>query len=347
MTGEPVTWSRAWHEAHLGPRGFYRHHSPERHFATEAQAELMAQALAVFIDQVVREVHDTWTRTDEPRTAEPCTGEDSFDIIDVGAGSGELLQSLVQRLGTDERFRFTAIDVRPRPTALSPRIEWITGEAPGVLGDLRPHGVTGVIIAHEWLDDIPVDVVARDEAGALRHVLVEPHSGVEVPGDEIASGSDAQQWLNTWWGPVVDRAEIGIYRDVAWRDLCASLRCGAAVAIDYGHMRTQRERFAAGSIIGYRDGATHWPIPDGSMNITAHVTWESLAAATDPHGCVRNQSEAITELLPPAPHPDRALAETDPARYTDQLRQHNDRARMLDRSAGFSWLTYTPPRPRV
>jgi SAM-dependent MidA family methyltransferase len=332
VTGESVAWSTAWRAAHLGREGFYRHHTPERHFATEAQGGPIAEAVAVFIDRVVRQLAPTQSGT-------------VVDIIDVGAGSGELSQSLVDLLGQDPRYRFTAIDVRPRPESVSRAVHWIVGEAPGVLAQTHPEGITGVILAHEWLDDVPVDVVTRDEAGVLRHVLVEPKTGRETLGEPVLPDSDAQRWLDQWWGPVVDRAELGMHRDAAWRDLCASLQAGAAVAIDYGHLRAERERFAAGSVIGYRDGATHWPIPDGSMNITAHVTWESVAAATVPPGVVLGQSEMLAELLPPIPPLDRVVADIDPRRYADHLQRHTQRARLMDRSAAVSWLTVTIDQP--
>lgn len=325
MTNTPVAWSNAWHDAHLGSQGFYRTNTPARHFATEAQQGILVEALAVVIEQVAGRLCAT----------DPI---DSIDIIDIGAGSGELLTSLLTALGGDSRFDFTAVDVRPRPVGLPERIDWIIGEAPDVLPVIRPEGITGIIIAHEWLDDLPVDVVARDDNGCIRQVLVDPVTGTESMGEAVPSGSDTQRWLDEWWGPVLDRAEIGVHRDAAWRAVCAALREGAALAIDYGHTRSERERFATGSIIGYRDGATCWPIPDGSMNLTAHVTWESLTAATDPPAVVRSQSQVLAELIPPAPLPDASLADCDPHRFAQQMQQHTQRARILDRSTGFSWL---------
>ncbi len=323
MTSASVPWSIAWHDAHLGPHGFYRHHVPAQHFATEAQDGLLVEALAVAIKQIAARL--------------PATGP--IDIIDIGAGSGELLTSLLAALGGDSRCHFTAIDVRPRPVDLPERIDWIIGEAPEILTKIRPEGITGIVIAHEWLDDLPVDVVARDDNGRIRQVLVDPVTGMESMGDVVLADSDAQRWLDEWWGPVIDRAEIGSHRDAAWQAVCAALREGVALAIDYGHTRGERERFATGSIIGYRDGATCWPIPDGSMNLTAHVTWESLAAATDPPGVVRSQAQVLAEFIVPAPLPDVGLADSDPHRFAEQMQRHTQRARILDRSTGFSWLT--------
>ena len=49
-----IPWSTAWRQAHLGSAhhsGFYRLHSPETHFATEAQSGPLAEALAILIAQ--------------------------------------------------------------------------------------------------------------------------------------------------------------------------------------------------------------------------------------------------------------------------------------------------------
>ena len=318
------TWSRAWNDANLGPQGFYRRERPHRHFATEAQTGLLAEALA------------RWIR----RIAERWTEDRIVDVVDIGAGSGELLLSLHQLLNGHD-YRLTGVDVRERPAGLPDEISWITGEAPKALSSTWPDGVTGVVLAHEWLDDLPIDVVARDQQDVVREILVDPRTGLETLGDPVGSDTDAGRWLDRWWGPVRDRAEVGLHRDAAWRAVCAAIRSGAALAIDYAHLRTERESgcYDAGSITGYSNGATHWPIPDGSMNITAHVALDACAAATQPAGCVRSQSEWLDELLPEMSIPEPALAETDPRRYAEQLQRHTQRARILNRSSGVYWLT--------
>ena len=327
MTASPIPWSTAWREAHLGVNGFYRRHAPARHFATEAQSGPLAEALGVLIAQVAAGIP----------SGEPC------DVVDIGAGSGELLTSLLALHGDDPRLRFTGIDVRPRPGGVPDRIDWITGEAPQALHRARPEGVAGIVLAHEWLDDVPLDVVGRDDRGVVRHVLVDPSTGAEIWGDAVVPGSDTQSWLDAWWGPVVDRAEVGLSRDAAWTSVCAAVRVGMALAIDYGHTREQRDRFSAGSIIGYRDGAAHWPIPDGSMNITAHVAWDSLIAVTTPPGRRRDQAEMYARLLPTVDLPPPTLATSDPHDYAERLQRHTRWSRARDRSTGVSWLIVDIP----
>ncbi len=56
---------------------------------------------------------------------------------------------------------------------------------------------------------------------------------------------------------------------------------GLAIAIDYGHVRADREAGAwdGGTLAGFRRGRLVPPVPDGSCNITAHVAMDSCAAA--------------------------------------------------------------------
>ena len=330
-----IPWSTAWHQAHVGPahlgsahhQGFYRRHSPERHFATEAQAGPLAEALAALI----REVD---TRLGQPR---PLT------VVDIGAGAGELLTGILGHLDDEliGRLEATGIDVRPRPDALDPRIEWVQGEAPEVVSTIWRNGVTGLIIAHEWLDDLPVDVVQRDDLGTLREVLVDPATGEELLGAEVSADGDAHDWMQQWWWPVRDRAEVGLHRDRAWARLCTSLNAGTAIAIDYSHLAPERDsgRFDAGTMTGFRDGQAVWPIPDASMNITAHVALDSCAAATDPPGTILDQASAVRDLLgdidPAIPD-----ASTDPAGFAATIERVSARHGLWERSAGVRWLRF-------
>ena len=109
---------------------------------------------------------------------------------------------------------------------MAPIQRTLAGGTPGVLGDFgaslgswRDPRLTGLLIANEWLDDVPVDVV-EGTPGGPRLVLVDP-SGEESydgPPDE-----DAAAWLARWWplGPGL-RAEVGLARDAAWAH---TLRC--------------------------------------------------------------------------------------------------------------------------
>ena len=118
-----------------------------------------------------------------------------------------------------------------------------------------PDAIVGIVIAHEYLDNVPVDVAEVAADGIPRLVLVDPTTGVERLGGPI-SGEDAA-WCSRWWpldgAPPGARAEIGRARDAAWAAVVSRVQRGIAVAIDYDHGLDDRplDRNA--------DGVPQWP----------------------------------------------------------------------------------------
>ena len=72
--------------------------------------------------------------------------------------------------------------------------------------------------------------------------------------------------------------------------------------IDYGHLRPERP--PDGSFAAYRDGRSVVPMPSAEMNLTAHVSIDSVRAAGEAAGLITElccrQGEAIARLGSPA-----------------------------------------------
>lgn len=263
----------AWEDTLTGDRSFYRSPDgdPYRHFATDIARS----------EEIVPRVQELLA------IAADCPGG-PLTVIDLGSGAGGLLTRLATA-GTHARL--IGIDLRSRPPGLDAGIEWITGDARQVAGDLR--GLRGVVVAHEFLDDIPCEAVEADEDGRPRRILVDPISLELILGELLDDPADLA-WLKEWW-PVTRpfmRAEIGSSRDDAWAAITGMLDAGAAVAIDYGHTRAERVAgtWDGGTLVGYRDGHVVTPVADGSCNLTAHVAIDSVAAAAP-----RAQSTSIAQ----------------------------------------------------
>jgi len=262
VVSDELELADAWEETLTGDRSFYRgpDGNPYRHFATDiaGSAEILP---------LIRELL---------AFAGDCDGG-PLTVVDVGSGAGGLLARLALA-GTN--VRLIGVDLRPRPTGLDAAIEWITGDARVVAGEIR--GIRGVVVAHEFLDDIPCAAVEVDEDGRPRLIRVDPLSRRLVVGEPLEDPADLA-WLDRWW-PVTRpfmRAEIGRSRDAAWAMITGMLDSGAALAIDYSH--TSPERLAGtwdgGTIVGYREGRVVTPVADGSCNLTAHVAIDSVADA--------------------------------------------------------------------
>jgi SAM-dependent MidA family methyltransferase len=324
-----VPWRDAMERALYGPVGFYRSGAgPAAHFRTNVQASrLFAGALA----ELIGEVDDL---LDHPKV---------LDVVDVGAADGGLLASILSELPTDlaARVQLVGVEIRNRPAKLPLRIEW--------RGTLPEH-ITGVLLANEWLDNVPLDVVERTTSG-ISSVLVDRLSGDEQLGSAISSGQ--AEWLDRWWSltaaEVGDRAEVGNTRDDAWCDAVASIQRGLAVAIDYSHSREARVsgNFATGTLAGFRDGRWTAPVPDGSCDITAHVALDACGAAAESPGVeatlLTTQREALMALGVSGSRPPLEWATADPAKYVAALASASEAGELLDRSGlgGFGWLVQT------
>ena len=273
------TFREAWETALYGPHGFYRRERPGAHFRTSVHASaLFGQAVA----RLARAVG-------------------ASEVVDVGAGSGELGNVL-----------------------RSEGLEVVEVE----LDDELPSTIAGLVIANEWLDNVPCEIAELDEDGVPRYLLADLSLGDVVEGNN-------RIWLDEWW-PLAepgDRAEIGVTRDQAWADVVGRLAPGGvAVAIDYGHVRAGRPPY--GTVTGFRAGRECDPVLDGTCDVTAHVALDSLG------GSLMLQRDALRALGVSAARPSLELAQTDPLRYVAELSSAGEAAELLDPSGlgGFGWV---------
>ncbi|MFI6057669.1 SAM-dependent methyltransferase [Streptomyces sp. NPDC051286] len=321
MTDEWRGWQEAAQAALYGDGGFYRSsEGPAGHFRTSVHASpLFAAAVARLLTATAREL-----------------GTDRVDLVDLGAGRGELLTGVLAALPgiapAGLAVRAYAVEIAARPPGLDPRIEWCAEP---------PRGVRGLLFANEWLDNVPTPVAETDADGVDRYVLVRTADGTERLGAPV-TGADAE-WLRRWWpsaGPG-SRAEIGRPRDEAWARAVATLSEGLAVAVDYAHAREARPPF--GTLTGFRAGREVRPVPDGSCDLTSHVALDACAAAgarggTEPE--VVDQREALRGLGVSGERPSLALASTDPAAYVRALASAGEAAELTARGGlgDFGWL---------
>ncbi|WP_328888427.1 SAM-dependent methyltransferase [Streptomyces sp. NBC_00316] len=321
MTDEWRGWQEAAETALYGDGGFYRSpEGPAGHFRTSVHASpLFAAAVARLLVRTAREL-----------------GTDTVDLVDVGAGRGELVTGVLAALPgiapAGLSVRAYAVEISGRPERLDPRIEWCSEP---------PQEVRGLLFANEWLDNVPTPVAETDADGVERYVLVRTADGSERLGAPV-TGADAA-WLRRWWpsaGPG-SRAEIGRPRDEAWTRAVSTLSAGLAVAVDYAHVREARPPF--GTLTGFRAGREVRPVPDGSCDLTSHVALDACAAAGAGGGAVPgvvDQREALRGLGVSGERPPLALASTDPAGYVRALAGAGEAAELTARGGlgDFGWL---------
>ena len=313
MSAQP--FDRAWHDALYGPAGFYRRTSPAQHFRTSIHASpLMAKALA--------------------RLARGCGLR---RVLDIGSGRGELLQALAD---VDPDLELVGVDVVPRPPSLPTSARWVV--SPG--GDALPplDAANALVVAHEWLDDVPCPVLEVDALGRLRVVEVSPQGQQRLAGAPTAADLD---WVASWWpveGAVEGaRVEVGLPRDLAWARLVQAASGSVVLAVDYSH--TASARPTGGTLMGYRAGRPVAPMPDGSCDLTAHVALDAVAAATSglvTASVLTTQRAALRALGVDARNPSHDLATSDPVAYLAALARAGEGAELLAPGGlgGFGWL---------
>jgi SAM-dependent MidA family methyltransferase len=322
-------WVEAWTRS---ANTFYSGQWPADHFATApSQSTAVAEGLVHHLTHVVEHLHDGGYFG-------------VIDVCEVGGGDGTLMSQVLALAGLQHptvTFCARVIELRPRPSHVASTIEWIHGPVETHL----PESIRGLIFAHEVLDDVPLTLAQYDESLTLRQVLVNSATGDEDLGAPISANDG--EWVSRWWPhqSVGGRVEIGAARDQVWAAIASSVSTGIAIAIDYAHTHEQRSlgAFAPGTLTGFRHGYPCQPVPDGSMNITAHVALDACAVAAERACTARPVTTALSSqrdvlglldhsaALPKSPH--EALV---------AIAQHSQRELARDSSSfgAFTWLIH-------
>lgn len=271
-TDGPMSFADYMDAALYGPGGFYERHpvgrGPGSDFVTSPHVSpVFARLLALELERI------------SPRT--------EVSVVELGAGDGTLAAQLREQL--KERLDYTAVDVSPGAREALER----RGLRTATLDDALPEGWSGVVLAHELLDNLPVHWVRRragmleevtvgiDGAGALAYAAQPCPERVAAGAPELEEGRDA----------TVPLAARGLLRELA-----ARLSTGSSVLIiDY-------ESGGAGSPWGYLDHSRSENLLEapGSRDITSGVDFDALTSFASSLGFETGgavtQREALTEL---------------------------------------------------
>lgn len=207
------------------------------------------------------------------------------DIFELGAGSGQLACQLLLELERLEALpaAYTILEVsadlrerqqaRLRATAphLMPRVRWL---------ERLPERITGLVLANEVLDALPVHAVAWRNAGLFeRGVTLE--NGAFAWGERpLAPGAlrSAAEKLRLSGGYL---SEIGLAARGLAASLARSLARGAILFLDYGFGRAEYyhpQRTQGTLMCHYRQFAHGDPFSHvGLTDITAHVDFTAVA----------------------------------------------------------------------
>jgi len=258
---------------------------------------------------------------------------DPFVVIEAGAGNGRLARDvlrarpacaralhyvLVERSAALRERQRERLPLEPADEALGPFARLSTDDMVPVGGSgpvfvsidgLPALELTGVVLANEFLDNLPFGVAESSPDGWLEVRIALASTGefieVLVPAEDDDAGA-----LDAMTGAiaVADGARLPIPRGIdAWFDACSRmLRHGTLVAIDYlDDAQGLVDRRTEGTPAWLRTYRAHQrrgsPLDEpGARDITADVVREQLRRAAGACGFTwvadRSQAEWLAEL---------------------------------------------------
>ena len=232
------------------------------------RSPLFARALARQVAQVLAAVSD---------------GE----VLEFGPGSGALAAELLAELDTlgclPRRYLMLELSAelqQRQREAIARRVPHLAGRV-AWLGQL-PEQFTGVVIANEVLDAMPVRRFRRVDGGIAELYVTTAGEGVELvngtPQDEQLAARVASLDL-----PIGYESEVNFAAEAWVSTLCERLDRGLLLLIDYGYAQAEYyhpQRHTGTLRCHYRQrahaDALLWP---GLQDITAHVDFTAVAQA--------------------------------------------------------------------
>ncbi|HSF47893.1 MAG TPA: SAM-dependent methyltransferase [Burkholderiales bacterium] len=208
------------------------------------------------------------------------------DVLELGAGSGKLALDLIRELdglnAAPSRYFILELSAELATQQLEllssqsgdTKVEWLSR---------LPETFTGIVLANEVLDALPVNVVAWRREGLFeRGVAVSPEGEFEWRERTLTDPELARAAVSLDLEPEYV-SEIGLRARALTRALSAMLQRGALILIDYGfgqreYYHPQRSR---GTLMcHYRHRAHEDPfyLP-GLQDITSHVDFSAIAEA--------------------------------------------------------------------
>jgi SAM-dependent MidA family methyltransferase len=207
------------------------------------------------------------------RTLARQLAELSGPVLEFGAGSGALAETLLREHDFDYRILELSPELRARQQSrLGSRVEWL---------DRLPERIEGVVIANEVVDAMPVHAVAWRSLGIMER-------GVSLAGEALTwSERPAQgellQGAAAIEVPVPYESEIGLVARAWMRELASRLEKGVILIIDYGFPRREyyHPQRAMGTLMCHREHRAHADVfaRPGEEDLTAHVDFTALASA--------------------------------------------------------------------
>lgn len=213
---------------------------------------------------------------------------DRCRLVDVAAGDGSFLASVLTALGGDAVEVLAGVTAVERSATLRNRVEDRLNGGPvegRVFDRLPDHGDDPVVVhASELYDAMPVHLVEQTAGGLFELTVMGTDTGLEW--GRRKAGADLEAYFLHHGVELEEgqHAEINPTAGPAHRELLESCRDGVALILDYGYeagrLYDPRGR-RHGSLVSYRAHEVGRELLDspGERDLTAHVNWDDLRQA--------------------------------------------------------------------
>lgn len=225
-------------------------------------------------------------------------GTPHFHFVEAGASDGRLARDVLDAVAREwpqlyRALRVTLVDrsaaARARQReALGPHERRLDVESVAAL----PPDISGVILANELLDALPVHVVVMTATG-LREIHVGEANGALVEVLLPPARPEIERHLEAGGVtlPIGVRAEITLAATEWMEQAAGAVARGFLLLIDYGHEATElySEAHADGTLTAYRAHGVdrvNWLEAVGSCDLTAHVNFTAIRRAAARAGLV-------------------------------------------------------------
>ena len=265
----------------------------------------------VFGELLAVQLAEMWRLLGEPR--------EGFNLVEAGAGDGRLSRDILDCLAVREPGCHAATRlhlVERSAAARADQARTLGPHAPALAssGEELPRQVTGVILANELLDALPVHLVVMRENG-LREVFVDAEGDRLVERERALSAPCARAGIERIGARLQPgwRAEINLAAQEWIGAAARALSRGFLLVLDYGHEAAAlySPAHAAGSLRALKSHTLAGASPDGALretwlqepgerDITSDVDLSAVQGAAGQHGletlCVLDQSYFLLGL---------------------------------------------------
>jgi SAM-dependent MidA family methyltransferase len=208
------------------------------------------------------------------------SGPSSPVLVEIGAGSGSLLRPLLGPL----EHPFDAWAVEASPAARVALADLLPANRVVQSLDETPTTFSGVVIANELVDNLPVALAVRTRGGWEERLVGEEEGRLVLVRHEARP--EVAAWAERFGLPCPDggRVEVQLAASSWLRDVLGRLESGAVLIIDYGETAEGlKHRRLEGTLRTYR--AHHLgPQPllgPGGTDITVDVNFSALVAVCE------------------------------------------------------------------